>query len=240
MQDSAGFPKSRLGWLWENMKGRRAMFVAALAGTVVYNIMQLVVPHFSGRIVDLFRDLQDKGISIADERDTFIYLIAAMVGLTLLRVIIVYLSCMAYEHVSQYALFRIRNFLYDKIQRQDMKFYGTYRTGDLMTRVTGDLDAVRHNVAWVIRMVVESFTLFTASAVYFFFIDWKLAITVLMLSPFIFLIIFRFRKNVAPKHKLLREKLAGMNTDAQENIIRKMKGERISIVIASFKFIKKK
>ena len=218
MQDSAGFPKSRLGWLWENMKGRRAMFVAALAGTVVYNIMQLVVPHFSGRIVDLFRDLQDKGISIADERDTFIYLIAAMVGLTLLRVIIVYLSCMAYEHVSQYALFRIRNFLYDKIQRQDMKFYGTYRTGDLMTRVTGDLDAVRHNVAWVIRMVVESFTLFTASAVYFFFIDWKLAITVLMLSPFIFLIIFRFRKNVAPKHKLLREKLAGMNTDAQENI----------------------
>lgn len=38
-----------------------------------------------------------------------------------------------------------------------MTFYSTYRTGDLMTRVTGDLDAVRHMVAWVIRMVIESF-----------------------------------------------------------------------------------
>ena len=42
---------------------------------------------------------------------------------------------------SQTVLYRVRNFLYDKIQRQDMTFYSTYRTGDLMTRVTGDLDA---------------------------------------------------------------------------------------------------
>ena len=65
---------------------------------------------------------------------------------------------MIYEHVSQSVLYRVRNYLYDKIQRQDMTFYSTYRTGDLMTRLTGDLDAVRHMVAWVIRMVIESFS----------------------------------------------------------------------------------
>lgn len=212
------FPKSRLGWLWENMEGKRGLFKVALIGTVVYNIMQLVVPFFSGKIVDLLRDIQENEWDIADYKDEFLWLIAVMVGLTLIRVTIVYLDCMAYEHVSQKTLYRIRNFLYDKIQRQDMKFYSTYRTGDLMTRVTGDLDAVRHNIAWVVRMIVESITLYTATAVYFFIMNWKLAICLLIVSPIIFVIVFRFRKSVAPKHALLREKLASMNTEAQENI----------------------
>ena len=216
--DVSQFPKSRLGWLWENMEGKHRLFIIALIGTVVYNIMQLVVPFFSGKIVDLLRDIQENEWDIADYKEEFLWLIAIMVGLTLIRVTIVYLDCMAYEHVSQKALYRIRNFLYDKIQRQDMKFYSTYRTGDLMTRVTGDLDAVRHNIAWVVRMIVESITLYTATAVYFFIMNWKLAICLLIVSPIIFLVVFRFRKSVAPKHKLLREKLASMNTEAQENI----------------------
>ena len=48
--------------------------------------------------------------------------------------------------------------------------------------------------------------------------NWKLAICLLIVTPVIFVIVFRFRKSVAPKHALLREKLAGMNTEAQENI----------------------
>lgn len=212
------FPKSRLSWLWENMQGRHALFIIALFGTVVYNSLQLVVPLFSGKIVDLFMELNRTGEAIADHKREFYVLIAAMVALTLFRVTVVYLDCMAYEKVSQFALFRIRNFLYDKIQRQDMKFYSTYRTGDLMTRVTGDLDAVRHNIAWVIRSIVESITLYTASAVYFLIMDWKLALSILVMSPLICLIIVKFRNNVRSKHTQLREKLAGMNTFAQENI----------------------
>ncbi|MCR5530820.1 MAG: ABC transporter ATP-binding protein/permease [Lachnospiraceae bacterium] len=218
IKEEKAYPKSRLGWLWENMQGKHALFIVALLGTALYNMLQLVVPHYSGKIVDLFQQVERDGLSLSDNASTFYRLIGLMVGLTLFRVIVVYLDCMAYERVSQATLFRIRNYLYDKIQRQDMKFYSTYRTGDLMTRVTGDLDAVRHNIAWVIRCIVESLTLFTSAAVYFFLIDVKLALCVLSISPLIFLIVFRFRKKVAPMHKALREKLAGMNTDAQENI----------------------
>ncbi|MBO4767272.1 MAG: ABC transporter ATP-binding protein [Lachnospiraceae bacterium] len=218
MENKKKYPKSRLGWLWENMEGRHALFIVALFGTALYNILQLVVPHFSRKLIGLFEDAQKNNLPLADKEDTIYTLIALMVGLTLFRVIIVYLDCMAYERVSQGTLFRIRNFLYNKIQRQDMKFYSTYRTGDLMTRVTGDLDAVRHNIAWVIRCIVESVTLFLSATVYFFTIDVVLALCIVSIAPLIFFIVFRFRRNVAPMHKALREKLAGMNTDAQENI----------------------
>lgn len=218
MENKNKYPKSRLGWLWENMEGRHALFITALLGTALYNILQLVVPHFSRQLINLFSEAQKTGQPLTDKEETIYTLIALMVGLTLFRVIIVYLDCMAYERVSQGTLFRIRNFLYNKIQRQDMKFYSTYRTGDLMTRVTGDLDAVRHNIAWVIRSIVESITLFCSAAVYFFLIDVVLALCIVSIAPLIFFIVLKFRKKVGPMHKALREKLAGMNTDAQENI----------------------
>ena len=230
------YPKSRLGWLWENMEGRHALFIVALFGTALYNVLQLVVPHFSRELINLFSEAQRTGQPLSDKEETIYTLLTLMVGLTLFRVIIVYLDCMAYERVSQGTLFRIRNFLYNKIQRQDMKFYSTYRTGDLMTRVTGDLDAVRHNIAWVIRCIVESITLFCSAAVYFFLIDVVLALCIVSIAPLIFFIVFRFRRKVAPMHKALREKLAGMNTDAQENI----SGNRVVKAFAREEYEKEK
>ena len=212
------FPKTNLQWLWDNMKGNRALYAVGLVGTLIYNVLQLVVPYYSGRIVDLFLTGENARENLRTQTNLFYQLLIVMVGLTVVRVVVVYLDCMIYEHVSQKVLYRIRNFLYDKIQRQDMTFYSTYRTGDLMTRVTGDLDAVRHMVAWVVRAVIESFSLFAAASVFFIYTNWKMALCLLVISPFVFIIIRMFRNRVAPMHALLREKLAQMNTYAQENI----------------------
>ena len=212
------FPKTKLAWLWENMQGTRGIYIVGMLGTIVYNVLQLTVPYYSGKIVDIFLTGENARENMRTNSDLFYKLLIAMVGFTFLRTIIVYLDCMIYEHVSQTVLYRVRNYLYDKIERQDMTFYSTYRTGDLMTRVTGDLDAVRHMVAWVIRMVIESFSLFGAAAIFFLYINWKMALCLLVISPFVFWIIYLFKNKVAPMHALLREKLAQMNTYAQENI----------------------
>ena len=217
-QETNPFPKTKLQWLWENMKGCRGIYFVGMAGTVVYNILQLTVPYFSGKIVDLFLTGENARENLSTHRDLFYQLILAMVLFTLLRCVIVYGVCMIYEHVSQTVLYRVRNYLYDKIQRQDMTFYSTYRTGDLMTRLTGDLDAIRHMVAWIIRMVIESFSLFAAAAIFFLYTNWKMALCLLVIAPFVFWIIYLFRNKVAPMHALLREKLSQMNSCAQENI----------------------
>lgn len=210
--------KSKIAWLWENMQGYHALYFLGIFGTLLYNVLQLTIPYVTQKLIDLFLSGENAATNLETRRGLFFGLIAAMVGVTLFRVIVVYTDCMIYEKVSQGALYRIRNYLYNKMQRQDMAFYSVYRTGDLMTRLTGDLDAVRHMIAWVVRMIIESFSLYTAAMVYFFFMNWKLALVMLVMSPFIFFIIFAFRKQVAPKHKALREKMAVLNTAAQENI----------------------
>lgn len=212
------YPKTKLQWLWENMEGKRLVFILGIIGTLMYASMQIIVPYFSGQIVDEFLTGDDVAAKIATEQARFYTMIGLMIGLTILRVTIVYLDCMAFEYVSQSVLNRVRNFLFRKTEHQDMTFYSTYRTGDLMTRMTGDLDAVRHNIAWVIRAIIESITLYSATAIFFFVMNWKLAICMLVITPFILLIIVIFKKRVAPLHALLREKFATLNTDAQENI----------------------
>ena len=209
---------SKMKWLWENMKGYHVIYIIAIFGAILYNVLQITIPYVTQHLIDLFLSGKHAAENLATRKDLFFGLILAMVGLTFFRTFIVYLDCMAFEKVSQATLYKIRNYLYDKIQRQDMKFYSTYRTGDLMTRLTGDLDAVRHMIAWVVRSVVESLALASSTMIYFFFMNWKLALCMLIIAPLIFLIIVLFKNNVAPKHRLLREKLAVLNTAAQENI----------------------
>ena len=210
--------KKKLSWLWENMEGCRILYIIGILGTVLYNALQLTVPYFSQKIIDLFLTGENAARNLIEKRELFYELVIAMVVLTIFRTTVVYLVCMDVEHVSQTMLYRIRNVLFRKIEHQDMNFYNTYRTGDLMTRVTGDLDAVRHMVAWVIRSVVEAFSLLLATAVYFLYMDWRLTLCMFGIAPFMLAVILKFRDKVAPRHRELREKLAQMNTAAQENI----------------------
>ena len=216
--DKKRFPRNKIQWIWDNIEGLRGLLIVAMLGTVLYNAMQLTVPYFSQQIVDRFLTGDAAATAYESDKYGFYTLVNAMIGITLLRALIVYLDCMAYEHVSQRALYRIRNHLFAKIEHQDMHFYNEYRTGDLMTRLTGDLDAVRHNIAWVIRMIIECFALFTAVSIYFFSMNVKMALCILALAPVIFIIVFTFRRKVKPMHQLLREKHSQMNTAAQENI----------------------
>lgn len=209
---------SRRTWIWENLKGRRALYALGIVCTIIYNIMQLTVPFFVSKLIDTFVSGENAAENLRTNRQLFYTYLLIMVGLTFVRTSLVYGAGMIFENVSQWFLYKMRNFLYNKVQRQDMNFYNTFRTGDLMTRLTGDLDAVRHMLAWVIKTIIESISLFTATMVYFFIMDWRLALSIVVLAPFILVVIVLFKNNVGQKHRILREKLSGLNTAAQENI----------------------
>lgn len=210
--------RENLKWLWEKLKGYRALYLVSILGIVIHNIMQLTVAVFSQKIVDTFISGEDAQSNLKNNMNLFLMLVAGMVAVTLVRTIIVYFSCMGCEKASQHVLHSVRNKLFYKIEHQDMYFYEKFRTGDILTRVTGDLDAIRHMLAWVIRNLVECVVLFLAAACYFLYLNLYVALALLAITPVIFFITGIFRRRVAPMHDRLREQLAEMNTAAQENI----------------------
>lgn len=210
--------KNKMAWIFENMKGFKKLYVIGIIGSIVFNFMQLIVPAVVAELIDLFLSGPNAADNLANKRGLFYGLLIAMVGLTFIRTVIVYGTAMLYETVSQGVVYRIRKFLYDKVQRQDQSFYQTFRTGDLMTRLTGDLDAVRHMIAWVFKTIIESCSLGLATMIYFFYMDWRLALCVMLIAPGILVVIILFKNKVGPMHRLLREKHSALNTVSQENI----------------------
>jgi len=205
-------------WLWKNMKGCRAIYILALCITVVCQSMYIITPYFTQQITDTFIVNENALQNLEEHTDVLIFMLAAMVGFTLLRCGLQYGSNMMYEHTSQTLIYRVRKVLFDKIENQDAAFYNVYRTGDIMTRVSADLDMVRHSIAWIIKTIVECIVLFSASLIFFFTMDWLMALCMISLTPVILLITWLFKRRVGPLYVDLREKLSRMNTAAEENI----------------------
>lgn len=163
-------------WLWKNMEGCRGMYICGLLLTVVCQSMYIITPYFTSQITDMFIVNENAVENIKNHGDVLLLMIGAMVGFTVLRACIQYGGTMLYEHSSQELIYRVRKVLFHNIEQQDARFYNFYRTGDIMNRVTGDLDMVRHSVAWIIKAMVECIVLFSASVIFFFSIDWLMAL----------------------------------------------------------------
>ncbi len=208
----------QLRWLWANLKGSRAVYICALVLSVVCNGLYIATPYFQSRIIDTFISNENAAENLRDHRDLLLWLIVGMIGITFLRTALTYTCNMYYEKASQSMIYRIRTHLFRKIENQDMDFYDRYRTGDLMTRLTGDLDMVRHMVSWVISNCVSSIALFTASMVYFFTIDFRTALCIMAMTPAIFIVTKLFSRQAGPAYRKVRETSSALNTAAQENI----------------------
>ncbi len=210
---------NQIKWVMERMKGRKLMFFAAVFLSVLTSAFAIINPKFSQVLVDdvIVGVKNSKGVVIHHTEiliPILLIMIAVQICISLLR----YLMIAFFEKSSQFMILKLRSELYEKLQRQDTRFYDNYRTGDLMTRLTGDLDFVRHFVAWIVYNITDSVVLFLAALIYFFTINWQLTLSLMAATPLIFIVAFVFSKKIRNVFVNLREKLSQMNTAAQENI----------------------
>ena len=180
--------------------------------------MYIISPRIAGYITDTFIVNENAAENLETKPTLLIWLLIAMVGFTLIRAVLEYGSTRCYEHASQSMIYRIRAVVFKNIEDQDARFYDLYRTGDIMTRISGDLDMVRHSIAWIIRVILECIIMFTASMIFFFTMDWLMARCLISLTPIIMIIAYNFERAVGPKFRAKRDKLSVLNTAAEENI----------------------
>lgn len=200
----------QLKWVWHCMKGKRAAFVIAAVLTVIISIITIVNPYLSSLIVD----------QVITNRQTqkLIPLLLLMVGVQLTRVALRYTSIILYEKCSQLSIFHIKTHLYDVLQRQDMHFYDRNHTGELMNRLTGDIDMIRHTIAYVFYNILEAIVIFLSTCVYFFVVNVPLTLSLLSIAPVIVFVSSRFFKRVRPLYQQLRERMTDLNNIAKESI----------------------
>ncbi|GHV89157.1 multidrug ABC transporter ATP-binding protein [Spirochaetia bacterium] len=145
-------------------------------------------------------------------------LLLTMFGVQILRLSLRYIMVILMESNSTQTMTDVRRLMYEVVQGQDYRFLNRLRTGNLMTRMTSDLDRLRHTVAWVTYQFVDAIVTFTAAFTFLMFINWRLALCLGAVAPFILYVSRRFVKRIRSRFVLLREKLTGLSTAVTENI----------------------
>jgi ATP-binding cassette subfamily B protein len=113
----------------------------------------------------------------------------------------------------------IRQRLYSHFVRLSFGFYDRNQTGQLMSRATVDLQGVRFFLGYGLIFFFQNILTVVSVTVVLFFFDWRLALVVLAVTPFLVGIAYRYSHVAHPTLRDVQQKLADVATVAEENIV---------------------
>ena len=193
------------------MKGKRAGFAAGMFLSAVTSAMIIINPMLSQRLID--------DVIIPGNTKPLIPILITMLVVQVVRLTMRYVMHNIFlEPSSSTVMTVLRRDMYEMVQGQDFRFLGKFPTGNLMTRMTQDLDRARHTVAWVSFAFMDSVVLFICTFGFLLFVNWQLALCLTAITPIILLVSRRFMKTIRPRFVILREKLTNLGNAVTENI----------------------
>ncbi len=116
------------------------------------------------------------------------------------------------------AVYTLRDQLYKKLQRLSFTYYDNARTGDLMSRLTMDVEGFRFFLAAGFRELIRVTLLIVISLGVMFYYSIPLALVTMAAMPFLAVVVYRFDKKVHPAFRSVRKSLGRLNTRIQENV----------------------
>jgi ABC-type multidrug transport system fused ATPase/permease subunit len=193
-----------LGFLRPYRTGVIVSFVlAALAmGTGV------LIPFLVGRTVD---DIRQGGADLTP-------LAGAIVGAALLRLLFSVVRRLVAGRVSLGVEFDLRNRMYRHLNSLELAFFDSQQTGQLMSRSTVDLQAVRFFLGYgLIFMLQSALTILIAAAV-MIAVNPSLALVALAPFPFVIWVAFRYGRRNRPASQEVQQRIAELTAEAEENV----------------------
>ena len=145
-------------------------------------------------------------------------LCAELLALVLVRAASTYARSVMLERVSQNVTYDLRTGLYEHLQELPYVFYDTHRIGEIMSRMTGDIEGVRNLIAGGLITVYDNALNFIGALIFLTFMSWQLMLALLIFAPLIALTAWQFNKRIRPAFRNIREQNAALNTRTQENI----------------------
>ena len=197
-------------WFWGFLRKYRFKLLGSLILTTFISVLAIVNPYVSGMIVD---DVIQGG-----QYDLLWKLVLILLLVTLVRGALRFFYQVIFEVCSQGVLYDMRDVVYRRLLTEDFAFYSKKKTGDLMSRQTGDMEAIRHFVAYIIYQVYENILLFCFALFMIFTVNVKLALCMLIVLPFTAITTAKQSKEVRPTFQRIRDCFSSLNAFVQENV----------------------
>lgn len=201
---------SNLRWILPYCKPDLPHVLGAVLLFIVNDTMALIIPLITGVIVDQ--------VITGGHADMLTRLCLIMIVFTLIRVGSRYGYQMFMERFGQNTIFRLVSDQYEKLHQLDFTYFNHTRVGDIMSRMTSDTDAMRHFLSWTTYNILDCVVMFVGAICVMFAIDWRLALALACVTPFIWIFARQLSSHARPLFLDIRNSLASLNSMVEENI----------------------
>ena len=188
----------------------RALVVGTVAGLVLAVGSELAIPRIIQRVID--GGIQP-GVASA-----ILWGSLAIAGVMVVDAAFTFLNTFLAARASQAAAYDLRSDLFTRIQTFSFGNVDHMQTGQLMTRVSSDVDMVRIFLGMGLRLMGRASLLIVGSLILLFVTNWRLALIMLVVIPGAMAVFWLFATKARPLFREVQQRLAALNTVFQENL----------------------
>jgi ABC-type multidrug transport system fused ATPase/permease subunit len=208
-----------LGFLRPYKRGLIASWLLASLAMV----MTVLVPYLTGSAVEAIQ----KGTAHAQrgqlaqrahDRHTLLVLALVIVGAVVARWALMYMRRMIAGRMSLAIEYDLRSLIYGHLQRLELSFFDRQQTGQLMSRATVDLQAVRFFLGYGLVFILQSILTILLAGAAMIYINPTLGLIAMAPVPFVVVISQRYGRSARPAVQEVQQRIAELTADAEENI----------------------
>jgi ATP-binding cassette subfamily B protein len=208
-----------LGFLRPYKRGLTVSWLLAAVATV----MAVTIPYLSGRAVDSIKSGTEHArhhelLARAHDRHVLALLAGAIVLAVLVRWALTYMRRLIAGRVSLGIEYDLRERLYAQLQRLELGFFDHQQTGQLMSRATVDLQAVRFFLGYGLVFILQSALTLALAGVAMVIINPGLGLIAMAPVPFVVVISQRYGRRARPAIQEVQQRIAELTANAEENI----------------------
>jgi ABC-type multidrug transport system fused ATPase/permease subunit len=186
-------------------------------------VMTVALPELTGRAVEAIKNgavhVHGHAASAGPhDRHTLLVLSLVILGAVLTRWGFMYWRRMIAGRVSLAVEYDLRELMYGQLQRLELGFFDHQQTGQLMSRATVDLQAVRFFLGYGLVFILQSILTIALAGVVMIAINPGLGLIALVPVPFVVVISYRYGRRARPAIQETQQRIAELTADAEENI----------------------
>ncbi|MEN4042030.1 MAG: ABC transporter ATP-binding protein [Anaerolineaceae bacterium] len=186
------------------------MAAGFIATIMLVSVLDAIFTYLGKRIVD-------DGI-IAQNRQALIDILLLYGGLTVLQASLVFVFIYLAGILGEKVRYDLRKKMFNHLQSLSLSYYSKTPVGWIMSRVTSDSDRVADLVTWGFLDSVWAVMNVSTSMVFMFYINWQLALIVMVMVPFILVVAIEFRKRILTQFRNVRKLNSKITGSFNENI----------------------
>src|SRR6266508_2263144 len=131
---------------------------------------------------------------------------AAVIAIALVSAVSTYADKYLSTTVGQHVMHDLRHLLYHHVQRLSLSFYEQRQTGDMVVRLTSDIDAVQDFVSSVLLGIVLDVLTLSGMLAVMLYLDWQFTLIALSVTPLLFFVIYRLTRRIKQAAREVKKK----------------------------------